>query len=345
MSYYNFFKNFFISKWFFMFLSFLFNILVFSFNGNWNLVWYLNLIINLFIWIFSSYFVFIFFRDFFSQSRLFKVLKNSPISLLIGALGTGKTLLATHLLLNSDFEDKFSNYYINSDFVNVGSLDNLDFNKLNSPVPYGESTFMVFDEMQLYIPANDLKSPIIKSRYGCIPSFVLARQFDINLLFIGQRLNHHWIEYRELATGLFIPMHLSKPLILGGIFKYLVWLNPCFKMKIVFFNDKDTYDIWKQESIKRNANGKKTKLKKSVEFGNYKFTIYINLLTAMNYDSKYLSFVRSIKNDCISLDNKSYFKWNNIDLNSLDTLINLGMDNLYRNLSSYIVALNESKKN
>lgn len=278
--------------------------------------------------IIDVYYLFVFLKDLRNQIRFFRVMKQSPLTYVIGSLGTGKTALMTYYLINSKYEDKFANYPILSNDVAVAGMDMLDFKNFNSPLPYAESNLVVLDEMGLYIDANNYNGQLAKSWSGTIPSFILARQMDINLVFIAQREGHHWVEYRELATGMLVPLQLKRPLILKGMFRYLVWLFPYFKIQVGFFEDKENYMIWKQESVKRSANGKKVKLKNAGAIGMQHFKFKIALLDILNYDTKFLSFVRNLKNDYV--DDKSLVYWDSLDLKNEKDIEKLGLRRLQK---------------
>ncbi|WP_238335945.1 hypothetical protein [Spiroplasma citri] len=81
---------------------------------------------------------------------------------------------------------------------------------------------------------------------------------------------------------------------------------PYFKMKIGFFDDLDDYLTWKTETVKRTSNGKRVRKKSNKDIGINFVKIKIPLSIAMQYDSKYLKFVRDLKNDKVS----SYIKQN-----------------------------------
>ncbi|WP_237237871.1 hypothetical protein [Spiroplasma citri] len=251
--------------------------------------------------------------------------------MVIGDLGSGKTALATYLLIYSKYETKYSNYPIFNNDIALGTFDMFDNNNLKNPIPYSESNLVVLDEMTLYIPANEVKDGAMKKYSGVIPSLVLMCQYDINVVFIGQREKHHWVEYWELANALLLPLDCkTPPLQFKGILKYFIWFFPKFKFNIGIFKDKDNYDIWKSESVKRSANGKKVKLKNASAIGMRNFKITVSLSDVMNYDTKYLQFVRDIKNDRVK--DKSMTYWNYVNFDSLEDLEKMGVTRLVENL-------------
>ncbi|ALA97833.1 Spiroplasmavirus-related protein [Spiroplasma kunkelii CR2-3x] len=74
------------------------------------------------------------------------------MSVIIGKLGTGKTLLLTYLLqVIKLLTDKiYSNYPLEDDKVKVLTFKNLDFTDRTKPVPPDDSVIL-FDESYLYI--------------------------------------------------------------------------------------------------------------------------------------------------------------------------------------------------
>ncbi|WP_239498812.1 hypothetical protein [Spiroplasma citri] len=51
-----------------------------------------------------------FFSNLFQTRKLIKIVKSSPISIINGALGTGKTLLMTYLSQIAKFDNVYSKY-------------------------------------------------------------------------------------------------------------------------------------------------------------------------------------------------------------------------------------------
>lgn len=321
--------NWYLMNWFFTLIMIVLNCLI-IFKPNMFKGW-LNIVFLIFTYLFSIFVLFLFFKDLRNQLAFFKTIKQSPITMVIGSLGSGKTLLATHLLVNSRYDTKYSNYPIKNEDIALATFDMFDNNNLKNPIPYSESNLVVLDEMALYVPANEVKDGAMKKYSGVIPSLVLMRQYNINVVFIGQREKHHWVEYRELATGLMLPLSCKKPPFqFKGILKYFIWFFPKFKFHIGIFDDKDNYDIWKSESVKRSANGKKVKLKNASSIGMRNFKISISLLDAMKYDTKYLQFVRDVKNDIVK--DKSLTYWDYVNFDSLEDLEKMGATRLVENL-------------
>ena len=320
-------KNWFINNWFNTLVYFVCNFLLLykPLGSNW-----LRIVFYIVVFVVDIIYIFVMLKDLRNQLRFFKTMKQSPLTYVIGALGTGKTMLMSHYIINSKYEDKFSNYPVLDNNVAVGGMDMLDFKNFKIPLPYSDSNLVVLDEMGLYIDANNYKGNIAKSWGGTIPTFILARQMSINLVFVAQREGHHWVEYRELATGMLVPLNLKRPLVLKGIFRCLVWIFPKFKIQVGFFDDQDNYTIWKQESVKRSANGKKVKLKNAAAIGMQHFKFQISLLDVMQYDTKFLAFVRNLKNDFVV--DKSLTYWDTLDLNDVKNIEKMGLRRLQKEL-------------
>ncbi len=102
-------------------------------------------------------------------------------------------------------------------------------------------------------------------------------------------------------------------------------------MKIGLFDDLDDYLVWKTETVKRTANGKRVRKKsnKDIDINFVKITIPLSI--AMQYDSKYLKFVRDLKNYKVP----SYIKQNWPSIVKKDITLNelreMGMEHLLKN--------------
>ncbi|QIA67488.1 hypothetical protein [Spiroplasma citri] len=280
----------------------------------------IDIIFFIFLVIFDIIFFWSFFSDLFQTRKLVKIVKSSPISIINGALGTGKTLLMTYLSQIAKFDNVYSNYFINDEKIGVLGLNHLDFKNKKYKIPPDDS-LILFDEIFLYM--NGAKPEENNKKFsGLIPYFLLCRQFDNNIVFAGQRINQNWIEYREITNMIIVPMQCIKPSI----------FFPYFKMKIGFFDDLDDYLVWKTETVKRTANGKRVRKKSNKDIGINFVKIKIPLSIAMQYDSKYLKFVRDLKNDKVP----SYTKQNWPSIVKKDITLNelreMGMEHLLKNL-------------
>ncbi|AXF96251.1 hypothetical protein [Spiroplasma phoeniceum] len=85
--------NWYLMNWFFTLIMIVLNCLI-IFKKNIFSGW-LNIIFIVFVYIFSIYVIFLFFKDLKSQLAFFKTIKQSPITMVIGDLGSGETALAT----------------------------------------------------------------------------------------------------------------------------------------------------------------------------------------------------------------------------------------------------------
>nr|WP_167693730.1 hypothetical protein [Spiroplasma citri] len=76
---------------------------------------------------------------------------DNPLSVIIGKLGTGKTLLLTYLSQTMKLltDEIYSNYPLKDDKVKVLTFKNLDFTDRTKPVPLDDSVIL-FDEI-IYI--------------------------------------------------------------------------------------------------------------------------------------------------------------------------------------------------
>lgn len=284
---------------------------------------------------------------------LCKLIKKSPITIINAPLGNGKTLLATYLSQLYKIDNCFSNYAINDYRSKMIGINNLDFTKIDiffdkelkkkipsnvidlsqidsnpdryALVDYGkplpdDNSLILLDEIYLYFSGNDPKSTKEKHR-GTIVTYLLARQFDYNFIFIGQRIGQHWIEYREIANLIIQCLDI----------KYS-FIERKFKLRLGFFQDMDDYVVWKTEKAKLSANGKKKRTRSNAEIGMTILKIEIPLSVAKLYDSKYLKSVKRFKNDFVK--NSNFNTWSDFVKKRIteEDLQELGMNNLYENL-------------
>ncbi len=153
------------------------------------------------------------------------------MSVIIGKLGTGKTLLLTYLSQSMKLltDEIYSNYPLEDGKVKVLTFKNLDFTDRTKPVPPDDSVIL-FDESYLYI---DGTSPHDEKKVhsGKIPWIVLARHFGHRVLFTAQREGIIWNNIRQLASGIIIPISLKKPIVK----KDLIFLIIFLLCELVFF--------------------------------------------------------------------------------------------------------------
>ncbi|ALA97401.1 Spiroplasmavirus-related protein [Spiroplasma kunkelii CR2-3x] len=232
------------------------------------------------------YFVWWLWKNIFYQLNAFRLVQfiwDNPLSVIIGKLGTGKTLLLTYLSQTMKLltDEIYSNYTLEDDKVKVLTFKNLDFTDRTKPVPPDDSVIL-FDESYLYI---DGTSPHDEKKVhsGKIPWIVLARHFGNCALFTAQREGMIWNNIRQLASGIIIPISLKKPVIKKGF----NFFNRFFIMRIGIFQDITDYEILKTKSVERTAEGKRVKHKSDVGLGIWFFKIIIPLEFANKYDSQW----------------------------------------------------------
>ncbi|QCO23969.1 Spiroplasmavirus-related protein [Spiroplasma melliferum] len=299
------------------------------------LIWIISLnYIGLVFWLLfvlqCVYFVWWLWKNIFYQLNAFRLVNfvwDNPLSVIIGKLGTGKTLLLTYLSETMKLlTDKiYSNYPLEDDKVKVLTFKNLDFTDRTKPVPPDDS-LILFDESFLYIDGTSPHDEKVTHR-GKIPWIVLARHFGHRALFTAQREGMLWNNIRQLASGIIIPISLKKPIVKKGF----NFFNRFFIMRIGIFQDIADYEIWKTESIKRTAEGKRAKHRSDVGLGIRFFKIIIPLEIAQKYESKWLSFVRELKNDDVPVTKEYY--WTQLkDLTIKERLELLDIDILKKNL-------------
>ena len=278
------------------------------------------------------YFVWWLWKNIFYQLNAFRLVNfvwDNPLSVIIGKLGTGKTLLLTYLSETMKLlTDKiYSNYPLEDDKVKVLTFKNLDFTDRTKPVPPDDS-LILFDESFLYIDGTSPHDEKVTHR-GKIPWIVLARHFGHRALFTAQREGMLWNNIRQLASGIIIPISLKKPITKKGF----NFFNRFFIMRIGIFQDITDYEIWKTESVKRTAEGKRAKHRSDVGLGIRFFKIIIPLEIAQKYESKWLSFVRDLKNDDVPVTKEYY--WTQLkDLTIKERLELLDIDILKKNLKA-----------
>ncbi|AXF95767.1 spiroplasma plectrovirus-related protein [Spiroplasma phoeniceum P40] len=159
------------------------------------LLWLISLYcVGLVFWILFAlqcvYFVWWLWKNIFYQLNAFRLVNfvwDNPLSVIIGKLGTGKTLLLTYLSQTMKLltDEIYSNYPLEDDKVKVLTFKNLDFTDRTKLVPPDDSVIL-FDESYLYI---DGTSPHDEKKVhsGKIPWIVLARHFGHRALFTAQR--------------------------------------------------------------------------------------------------------------------------------------------------------------
>ncbi|ALA98289.1 Spiroplasmavirus-related protein [Spiroplasma kunkelii CR2-3x] len=198
--------------------------------------------------------------------RLVQFIWDNPLSVIIGKLGTGKTLLLTYLsqVMKLLTDKIYSNYPLEDDFY-------LDFTDRTKLVPLDDNVIL-FDESYLYI---DGTSPHDEKKVhsGKIPGIVLARHFGNRALFTAQREGMIWNNIRQLASGIIIPISLKKHVAKKGF----NFFNSFFIMRIGIFQDITDYETWKTKSVERAVEDKRVKDKSDVGLGIRFFKIIIPL--------------------------------------------------------------------
>lgn len=263
-----------------------------------------------------------------SSHNLNNFIWDSPISLVIGKLGTGKTLFLAYLseVMKHKAEHVYSNFPVDDKHTKLLTFNNLDFTNRTKLVPPDDS-LILFDESYLYVDGTSPHDEKV-THSGKIPWIVLARHFRNRAVFTAQRSGMLWNNIRELSSCLIIPLKLRKPKIKK---KGLNLFNRFFIMKLGIFQDIDSYEIWKNKSTERLADGKRVKQKSDDGIGIHFFKIIIPLEYVEKYDSHWLNFVRDLKNDEIS--NKREYHWFEIqNLDNKEKLKLFDIDILKKNL-------------
>ncbi|WP_053391391.1 hypothetical protein [Spiroplasma kunkelii] len=297
----------------------------------WIISWYC---VGLVFWLLFAlqcvYFVWWLWENIFYQLNSFRLVQfiwDNPLPVIIGKLGTGKTLLLTYLSQTMKLltDEIYSNYPLEDDKVKVLTFKNLDFTDRTKPAPPDDSVIL-FDESYLYI---DGTSPHVEKKVhsGKISWIVLARHFGNRALFTAQREGMIWNNIRQLASGIIITISLKKHVAKKGF----NFFNRFFIMRIGIFQDITDYEIWKTKSVERTAEGKRVKHKSDVGLGIRFFKIIIPLEFANKYDSQWLKFVRDLKND--EIVNKKEYYWSEITKLSVKEQLELfDIDILKKNL-------------
>ncbi|AXF96265.1 spiroplasma plectrovirus-related protein [Spiroplasma phoeniceum P40] len=114
------------------------------------LLWLISLYcVGLVFWILFAlqcvYFVWWLWKNIFYQLNSFGLVNfvwDNPLSVIIGKLGTGKTLLLTYLSQTMKLltDEIYSNYPLEDDKVKVLTFKNLDFTDRTKPVPPDDRT-------------------------------------------------------------------------------------------------------------------------------------------------------------------------------------------------------------
>lgn len=260
---------------------------------------------------------------------LIYLLWDCPLSIIIGKLGMGKTLLLTYLsrVMKLLTENIYSNYPIEEKGVKVLTFNNLDFKDRKKIIPPDDS-LILFDESFLYLDGTSPDKEKEKHS-GKIPWIVGARHLKHRAIFTAQREGMLWNNIRQLSNSILIPLHLKKPKRSKN--KLFSIFNQSFILTLGFFQDIADYQAWKEKSVERLADGKRTRYKSSDGLGIRFFKIIIPLEIANKYDSYWLSFIRDLKNDEIT--NKEEFYWVDIfKLTNKERLDLFDIDILKKNL-------------
>lgn len=256
-------------------------------------------------------------KNIFYQINTFKLIEfiwQSPISLIIGKLGTGKTLLLTYLneIMKLKTDSLYTNYPIQDKKTKIITFRHFDFRDKTKQIPPTNS-FIGFDESFLYIDGTNPKDTKVLHS-GKIPWILLARHFGNVAVFTAQRDKMIWNNIRELASCMIIPLDLKLPPKRSILPKFFI-------MQLGIFQDWDIYEIWKNKSAERVADGKKSKRKSDLGLGIKFFKILIPISIAKKYDSCWLEFVRDLKNK--NLKNSHEIYWNDINNLSEKELLDL----------------------
>ncbi len=139
----------------------------------------------------SVYFIWWVLKNVFYQLNVFRLVYfiwDNPLSVIIGKLGTAKTLLLTFLSQVMKLLTKkiYSNYPIEDDAIKLLTFNNLDFTDRTKLVPPDDS-LILFDESFLYIDGTSRPHEVKKVHGGKSVWMVLARHFKNRAIFTVQR--------------------------------------------------------------------------------------------------------------------------------------------------------------
>lgn len=283
------------------------------------ILWYVNaipfvidkgvIIINIVTALIILYIIIAKFLNKLNNWKLASYVRKSPLNLVIGSLGTGKTALLvfiSELLKKKKYKVASTFPLENAQKLSLGHMSLLD---TNYPV-LGEKQLLLWDESNLFLEGTDHKQND-KVTKGLQEYFALVRHFGHIVLVSGQRPEHIWVKVRDIANSIIVGVRV-KPIRFYR--KYL-------KVVYASFKSVQEYEAWRQTLIlaKNSKKMKKIKYRDIPELDIYFFKLKIPMSILNKYNSTYLSFLRDVANRTKNYQNY-YYDSKDIDLDSLEYL-------------------------
>lgn len=282
-----------------------------------------TIVINILIFIMVIYIIFSKVLNKINNVKLVNFLRKSPLNLVIGSLGTGKTAL---MVFVSQLMKK-KKYKISATFpleqaqkLSLGHMSLLDTDYPVLP----EKSLLLWDESNLFLEGTDHKLNDKITR-GLQEYFALVRHFDHIVLVSGQRPEHIWVKVRDIANSIIVGVRV----------KPVRFYRNYLKVIYASFKSVSEYERWRETLIlaKNSKKMKRIKYRDIPELDIYFFKLKIPMSILNLYNSKYLRFLRDVANR--TKDYKDYFYYETeIDLSTLDYLKMDKFSNFLRDLKN-----------
>lgn len=236
-------------------------------------------------------------------------LRKSPLNLVIGSLGTGKTALmvyASKLLSKKKYKIAATFPLQDAQKLSLGHMSLLDTDYPVLP----EKTLLLWDESNLFLEGTDYKVNDKVTR-GLQEYFALVRHFGHIVLVSGQRPEHIWVKVRDIANSIIVGVRV----------KPVRFYRNYLKVVYASFKSVQEYERWRETLIlaKNSKKMKRIKYRDIPELDIYFFKLKIPMSVLSLYNSKYLAFLRDIANRTKKYKNH-YYDDTEIDLSTLDYL-------------------------
>lgn len=252
-------------------------------------------------------------------AKLFNKLNNwklrnfvikSPLNLVIGLLGTGKTALLIYIsqLLKKKKNQVVATFPLeHAQKLSLGHMSLLD---TDYPVLPNKS-LLLWDESNLFLEGTDHKQND-KVTQGLQEYFALVRHFGHIVLVSGQRPEHIWVKVRDIANSIIVGVRV----------KPIRFYRNYLKVVYASFKSVQEYEQWRSTLIlaKNSKKMKRIKYRDIPELDIYFFKLKIPLSILNKYNSTYLSFLRDIANRTNKQYQHYYYDNKEIDLDSLEYL-------------------------
>ncbi|WP_342262888.1 MULTISPECIES: hypothetical protein [unclassified Spiroplasma] len=246
-------------------------------------------------------------------NKVINFLKNSPLNIVIGSLGTGKTaflVYASKLLKKKKYHIASTFPLLETQKLSLGHMGLLDFDYPVLP----DKTLLLWDETNLFLEGTDWEKNNTKNEEtGIQEYFALARHFGHIVLASGQRDKHIWVKVRDIANNVIVGIR-KKPV---NIFR------PYLKVIYGTFTSIEEYERWRNTLIdaKNSKKGRRIKYRDIPELDIYFFKLKIPLPILNTYNSFYLAFLRDYLNSKVNPDYEDkYYTDTAIDLEDLEYL-------------------------